>query len=155
MRSRPLAFPMHFLRPIFVAGTRQRDEERSLTISLSLSTFSPYCRFLFLSSAYSRSLCNSKDIRSLWERLRAIASSGSFPGWSTLQNFTCDTRISCTIWTNLCVSDELNISDVCWKKIYSGMPSYWHQTSYKPFYNTDIIFILYRIKLQNFFGIFE
>lgn len=95
-RSRPLAFSMHFLRPISVAREKP-DIPLCLSLFLSLvlcpsfsrtpsfSLVSPfsfsYRQFLSLSDAYPRSLCNSKDIRSLRECLQSrLRARNHFPG---------------------------------------------------------------------------
>lgn len=63
--------------------SRERSlTSRSLSLSLFVFLFLSYCQFLSSSDAYPRSLCNSKDIRSLRECLQSAASSEPFPGWS-------------------------------------------------------------------------
>jgi len=60
----------------------------SLSLSLSLSFSFSFLLSRLLSPSYPRSLCNSKDIRSLRECLRTAARSGGpFPWWSTVTEF--------------------------------------------------------------------
>jgi len=67
--------------------SREGSVSLSLSLSLSLSFFFSFLLSRLLSPSYPRSLCNSKDIRSLRECLRTAAGSGPFPWWSTVTEF--------------------------------------------------------------------
>lgn len=156
MRSRPLAFPMHFLRPIFVAGKRQRerDEERSLTISFPL--FPPF-HLIVGFSFYPPPIRARYAIPKIYGRFENVCGRlrawDHFPGGPRyrISRATYVSRVQYER-VSMCIGRAKNLGLFCWKKKNIQALTSTFSTSHfiSRLCNVNIIFISYGVNCRIF-----